>query len=237
MPDDKIYLPVHVGKEGKSIDLPYQPDNTGDNISGKNNNFCELTAVYWAYKNLDADYIGLAHYRRHFRFKRKSGKWESVLTENEARHILKRHDIILPNKRRYFIETNYSHYIHAHENESIAVLKEIIKNDYPEYEAACHSVMNRTWAHMFNMFIMNKDCFDNYCKWLFDILFKIEGRLDISGYTKNERRVFGFLSELMLDIWITANEKIYYECPVMFMEKQNWLVKGGKFVWRKFFGK
>ena len=35
MPQDDIYLPVHVGREGKDA-LPYQPDNTGDNISAKN---------------------------------------------------------------------------------------------------------------------------------------------------------------------------------------------------------
>lgn len=61
MPDDKIYMPLHVGREGKS-DLGYQGDNTGDNISLKNANYCELTGLYWAWKNLNADYIGLVHY-------------------------------------------------------------------------------------------------------------------------------------------------------------------------------
>ena len=72
MPKDEMYLPLHVGAAGKvdacgnPLDLGYQKDNTGDNISGKNASFCELTGLYWAWKNLDADYIGLAHYRRHF---------------------------------------------------------------------------------------------------------------------------------------------------------------------------
>ena len=52
MPQDDIYLPVHVGREGKDV-LPYQPDNTGDNISDKNPSYCELTGLYWALKNLD----------------------------------------------------------------------------------------------------------------------------------------------------------------------------------------
>ena len=63
MPSDDIYLPVHVGKKGKT-DLGYQGDDTGDNISDKNTNYCELTGLYWAWKNLKADYKGLAHYRR-----------------------------------------------------------------------------------------------------------------------------------------------------------------------------
>ena len=70
MPSDNIYLPLQVGAEGKK-DLGYQKDNTGDNISKKNPFFCELTGLYWAWKNLDADYIGLAHYRIHFASKKK----------------------------------------------------------------------------------------------------------------------------------------------------------------------
>lgn len=57
MPNDKMYVPVQVGKEGKE-NLGYQPDNEGDNISSKNPYFCELTGLYWAWKNLSADYIG-----------------------------------------------------------------------------------------------------------------------------------------------------------------------------------
>ena len=71
MPNDDMYLPLHVGAEGKK-DIGYTKDNTGDNISQKNPFFCELTGLYWAWKNLDSDYVGLAHYRRHFSLKKKS---------------------------------------------------------------------------------------------------------------------------------------------------------------------
>lgn len=64
MPEDSCYLPLHVGKKGKD-DLGYLGDDTGDNISEKNPYYCELTGLYWAWKNLKADYIGLVHYRRH----------------------------------------------------------------------------------------------------------------------------------------------------------------------------
>ena len=240
MPKDEIYLPVHVGREGKTgIGLGFCGDNSGDNISLKNPYFCELTALYWGWKNLNADYIGLAHYRRHFKNSKhkSSNRWLNILSGEQARTIFKDYDIIVPNKRRYFIETNYSHYVHAHERAGIDLLVDIIKREYPTYERACESVLKRTHAHMFNMFIMKKDSFDAYCSWLFEILFKIEKRVDTSSYNEYERRVFGFLSELMLDIWLVANKKSYYECPVMFMERQNWLIKGGAFLRRKVFGK
>jgi hypothetical protein len=71
MPADSIYFPLHVGAQGKEHITGFTPDNTGDNISTKNPYYCELTGLYWAWKNLDADYIGLCHYRRYmiYRFK------------------------------------------------------------------------------------------------------------------------------------------------------------------------
>lgn len=66
--DDGIYMPIHVGKEISTIDLGITGDNTGNNISNKNPIYCEMTALYWAWKNLKADYIGLCHYRRYFTF-------------------------------------------------------------------------------------------------------------------------------------------------------------------------
>ena len=85
MPKNEMYLPLHVGAEGKK-NIGYTKDNTGDNISQKNPFFCELTGLYWAWKNLEADYIGLAHYRRHFSHTKKSKeKFENVLTLKEAK--------------------------------------------------------------------------------------------------------------------------------------------------------
>ena len=101
MPTDPMYMPIHVGKEGKELELGYVGDNTGDNISLKNPNFCELTGIYWAWKNLEADYIGLAHYRRHFSLKKGSDKWASVLTSAQAEALLKDTDVVLPKKRNY----------------------------------------------------------------------------------------------------------------------------------------
>lgn len=63
---EEMYIPIQVGAEGKEKIEGYIQDNTGENISSKNPYFCELTGLYWAWKNLDADYVGLVHYRRYF---------------------------------------------------------------------------------------------------------------------------------------------------------------------------
>ena len=239
MPEDDIYLPVHVGAEGKTdaqgnpLDLGYTKDNTGDNISRKNKNYCELTGLYWAWKNLDADYIGLAHYRRHFTLKNRGDKKQRPITRFELEKLLTENDVLLPRKRNYFIETNYSQYVHAHHEIDLTTTREIIVEKYPEYIKAYDESMGRTTGHRFNMFIMKRDKFDAYCEWLFDILFELEKRLDISDYSDNDARVFGFVSERLLDVWLETNHISYKDIPYVFMEDQNWLKKGGNFLKRK----
>lgn len=234
MPKDEVYLPIHVGKEGKQ-DLGYIGDNTGDNISIKNPNYCELTAIYWAWKNLKADYIGLVHYRRYFtkhNFRNCEKKKQDILLRSDFENILKDVDIIVPDKRKYYIETNRSHYNHAHYEKDLDETENIIKEIYPDYSIAFEKVMSRTWAHMFNMFVMRKDYFDEYCEWLFTILFELEKRI-VSNYTVMEARVFGFISELLLDVWLETKQIEYKEINVSFMEKQNWIKKGFLFLKRK----
>ena len=233
MPADSIYVPVQVGAEGKAS-LGYVVDNTGDNISAKNKSYCELTGLYWAWKNLDADYIGLAHYRRHFSIKSKGDKWASILTTEELATLVQDYDVILPKPRNYFIESNYSQYVHAHHAIDLDTTREIISEKYPGYLKAYDAYMKRTIGHRFNMFIMKKEKFNDYCGWLFDILFELEKRLDISQYNQNDSRVFGFVSERLIDVWLETNSIKYKEIPCMFMEKQNWIVKGFNFLKRKF---
>ncbi len=236
MPDDKLYLPIQAGA-ALAPPVGFTCDNIGENISEKNPNYCELTALYWAWKNLDAEYIGIVHYRRHFCLKRSRGKWESILTNEQAQKLCSENSIILPEKRRYFIETNYSHYIHAHKKEGLDLAEKVIAEKYPQFSSAYKKVMNRTSAHMFNMMIMKRDKLEEYCYFLFDVLSETEKRLDISGYDKSEARVFGYIGEVLLDVWLEGTGYSYKEIGYIFMEKQNWLLKGGRFLERKFRGR
>jgi len=238
MPKDSMYLPIHVGKENALFSLPWIGDNTGDHISSKNPNYCELTALYWAWKNLNADYIGLVHYRRHFTSHKPGpfckNKFPFVLKSTEVEPLLSNYSAILPKPRNYFIETNYSHFVHAHPEESLELTKKILEEKYPEYLTFYELVMNRTKAHRFNMMIMKKELFHDYCQWLFDILFTLENKLDISNYSAYNQRIFGFISERLLDVYLEANHIAYKELPFMFMEQEHWITKGFSFLKRKF---
>lgn len=241
MPQDQMYFPLQTGKSGKP-DIGFAGDDTGENISDMNPRLCELTGIYWAWKNLDADYIGLVHYRRYFTtlplIKRiGKDKFGCILTQKDLEPIIKEYDLILPQKREYGIESIYSHYIHlpyTYEKD-LLTLRDVIREKEPDYLQAFDAVMGRSHAHMFNMFIMKRDLFDRYCTWAFPILLETDRRVDVSGYTPMETRAVAFMGEFMIDIWNEKQRIPYKELPVMFMEKQNWFMKCGKFLTRKMF--
>ena len=240
MPQDKIYCPLQVGKAPQITG--YLRDDSGENIASKNPNYCELTGQYWAWKNRQADVKGLVHYRRLFTngqnpYGSKESKYNKLLDEETLATLLQQYDLILPKKRNYYIETLWSHYEHSHNIEGLEVTREVIAEKYPAYLSAFEQVMKRKKAHMFNMMIAKSEIFDEYSAWLFDILFEVEKRVDISDYSPSEARIFGYISELLLDVWIEVNRPKYCELPVAFIEGQNYLVKGANMIQRKLTGK
>lgn len=242
MPKDTMYIPVQVGAEGKNIIEEYKQDSEGENISNKNPYYCELTGLYWAWKNLEADYIGLVHYRRYFTKnvkipKNEKEKFKNVLSKKEADKILDKVDVILPRKRRYYIENMYDHYKHTLYIEPLDKTREIIEEKYPEYLEEFEKLHQRTSAHMFNMLIMKKEILNDYCNWLFDILFELEKRVDSSQYDTFHSRFYGRVSELLLDVWINKNGIKYEEVKVIDMQNVDWLKKGTSFLKAKFTGK
>ena len=238
MPSDPLYLPVQAGAAVSGVRFPYAGDNSGKNISAKNPHYCELTCLYWAWKNLEADTLGLVHYRRYFANGRIFGaKKERILTEPELEEKMLRSSVLLPISRNYLIETNYSQYAHAHHAADLDLTREIISEKHPRYLAGFDAVMQRTRGHRFNMLIMKRPVLDAYCEWLFNILFELEERLDIGEYSQNDARVFGFVGERLLDVWLYPNNIAYMDIPYVFLEKQNSLLKGINFLSRKFSAK
>jgi hypothetical protein len=255
MPSAACYLPLHVGAEGKTdengnpLDLGYAKDNTGDNISSKNASFCELTGLYWAWKNLDSEYIGLAHYRRHFCY-RKKGKdsFENILNDEEVQKLVEQYDVIVPSKRRYWIETLYSHYAHTHFSSQLDEVEKIISEQCPEYLSDYQKVVHRTWGYMFNMMIMRRDLLDEYCNWLFSILFELERRInagmvaDSVNLSAFQGRFYGRVSEIIFNVWLShqvheGRIKKVKELKCITMGKIAWGRKIRSFLQAKFMGR
>ncbi|WP_455646953.1 DUF4422 domain-containing protein, partial [Leuconostoc sp.] len=135
VPDETIYTPIQVGAALSVERFPgFISDDTGRNISEKNPYFNELTAIYWARHNSDADVIGLVHYRRFFSFSRQKDL-AKILTSAQLTDLLAKNDVILPKKRRYWIESSDSHYRHAHHEAPLDILREVIATKQPDYLA------------------------------------------------------------------------------------------------------
>lgn len=250
MPKDQMYLPLHVGAHGKidangaPLDFGFVKDNTGDNISEKNYCLGTQTGLYWMWKNLDADYLGLVHYRRFFTGKTVDRKdmLSNVLTYEQLQPMLNQYKVFVPKKRHYYIESIYSHYAHTTDGSHLDLTREIISQSSPEYIVAFDRVMNRTSAHMFNMMILKKELLNDYCSWLFNILFKLETGIDQTKMTAFEKRYGGRISERLFNVWLeynlengTIQKHEIKELP--YAESVNWSKKVRGFLKAKFFNK
>ena len=242
MPSDtELYLPIHVGAQGEES-IGYCGDNTGKHISELNSCYCELTGLYWAWKNLDYDYLGLVHYRRYFttqsrKFHEGIKIDEVVLSKKEIEELLRDNSVVVPKKRKYYIETLYSHYAHTFDGKHLDIARQIISEKTPEYLSAFDKVMKQRSGYMFNMFIMPKEYVNEYCEWLFKILDSMYEQIDISNYTAFEARLFGRVSELLFNVWLEYKNIQPKEVPFMYMSKVDLVQKGISFLQAKFFGK
>ncbi|SFO27044.1 protein of unknown function [Pseudobutyrivibrio sp. UC1225] len=255
LPEQPCYYPIQVGAQGKDP-ISYSQvgisertgdiirDDGGENISQKNPYYCELTATYYIWKNITADVVGLCHYRRYFANKKNLGTeaapFENVLTEGEIEKLMAEADVVIPKRNKYFIETLYSHYAHTMDGMHLDVARDVMAKIYPEDLKYMDAIFSRTNGSMYNMCIMKKDIFDEYSEWLFALLKGVEECVDVTGLTDFQARLFGRVSEILMNVWILkiqSEGKIVTEVTAAYSEKINWIKKGYWFLQAKFFGK
>ena len=210
-----------MGKCISNSELNLIGDDEGENISSKNPNYCELTALYWAWKNLNNTEIsGLCHYRRFIEF-RKSPKNTTLshkpLSEIDSlefksavvEEAIDGYDIILARPNNFPVSLCV-HYCLCHVDEDLAILSKVLRTYHSEYYPAFERVMSGNEISPYNMFIMRKDLMNKYCEWLFDVLFKVEEYVRLSPYAR-QSRVFGYMSERLLKVFCEHhNLKIKY---------------------------
>ena len=226
LPDLEEYIPLQVGA-ALHDDLGYLRDDKGDNISKKNPFYCELTGLYYIWKNEKADIVGLTHYRRYFFKSIRNTKLDNVIDKKYIENILKDYDIILP-KKDYFITTIIEQYKKIHKTDDLEKCGEIIKEKYNDYYDSYQRIMKRKGIYCYNMFIMKKKQFDEYMKWLFGIFEELEKKIDISNYDDYNKRIYGFLSERLLNVWLDKNNLKIKEIPVYNVEDKKVVQIKGK---------
>lgn len=220
---DDILTPIHAGRANAKLRMNENDeklvwlldnttgDDTGENISKKNDLYNEMTTVYWAWKNYDQlgnpDYIGFMHYRRHFVFddSLKKGNYECAdigenyfeqihYSEEHIQEILDTCDFVTV--KPLWRESMYKHYEANHDIKDLETTIQILKEKYPEYEAAANQYLYGHDAYFCNMYIFPKEIFFRYAEWFFNITFELEKRVDLAG-----KRLF--VSEWLTGIFIT----------------------------------
>ena len=226
------YTPLLVGADFNPNPMGYLCDNTGDNISSSNKSFCELTGMYWLWKNCTDRYIGISHYRRYFsdkpnlnmvRLEALLSNAPRVISTQKLDSYLESYDWIVPQEEAVSGDrlTVYEQFSDAHNIEDLEKAKKIIQKLYPEYIEAFNEVMTNTKMSKFNMLYTSKKQYDNYCEWLFKILFSLEKQTDISTYDEYQQRLYGFIAERLLNVWIEKNDVKVKKLPVFNTSLEN----------------
>lgn len=181
--------PIQAGKALSDIRIADIGDDTGNNISDRNPYYCELTALYWIWKNTGNDYAGLCHYRRWF-----------VFRDKELPQMLDRGgDVILPYPSIQYpnAAVHEKRYISCAVRQVIReVLAECSVQEMQSYEA----LLEDRYIYNFNMLIAKKKVLDDYCEWLFNIIFEVEQRC-IEKQIVIEKRQQGYWGEVLLSYY------------------------------------
>lgn len=190
--NEEFYVPVQVGKALTDVCMYEVCDNTGDHISDRNYNYCECTALYWAWKNgfaKDADYVGLRHYRRKF-----------DISDEQLRHLKENHIDIIHLDPIYHDNIRNSFVHHTKKAEDWELMKKVIQDKFPEFYDTMLVYESQHFICAYNMSIMRRDLFDRYCEFLFGVLLEIENyyleRCD------RRDRYLGYLAENLTSIFI-----------------------------------
>lgn len=213
-PPDAMYVPLQVGKachEG----LGYLGDDTGDHISRLNAYYSELTGVYWLWKNYqDADIVGVCHYRRYL-----IAEDGHLYHQADIENLLSQYDMIVTKKLELRMPY-YDGFASTHDEKDLVETERVVTELYPEYAGLFHEMVHKKETYFANMMVCRKELYDAYCTWLFDILFEVQNRIDTTGYDNYRKRVYGFLSEFLLTVWIAKNKlHVYESCVGMSSEK------------------
>lgn len=234
MLDKTYYQVLQVGPKN-NMGVDYLRDDMSDNIAEKNPNYCELTGLYWIWKNgqeKTSDIVGLVHYRRYFTTRLEDflytyfDKKPRILSGEKVLKSLNRADIILPVKVK-IMRTVREYYGDAHWIEDLDILRDVIKELHPEYLAAYDQVMQAHSFYYANMMICSKEIFDEYAAWLFSLMDRLESKIDLNKYEDDyQRRIFGFLAERLLQVWVEKKGLKVKEFPAFNTEQKRLTVWG-----------
>lgn len=204
--EDGVCVPIHVGRanyvrrkiaDGRSGLDPDDfmadmiGDDTRENISEKNLQYCEMTAHYWIWKNVkDVEFVGLCHYRRFFGLD---------ITEETIVPLMQDADVILV-EPSYYVDSVFSYFAKFMGAENMTILSLVMRRRCPDFYETLEKVCDGIKFHPFNMLLCRKPLFDEYCEWMFGILSECEEYIKPAPYT-NARRALAYMAEMLTGVY------------------------------------
>ena len=226
---DDCYQLIHVGAAQHpdvNIEEAIKDNSQFDSISSKNDIYCELTGLYHIWKNVhNAEITGLVHYRRFFVRKNKITKDPNsiILSKDEIQNLMKDYDVILgePCAKKYAVGGFFTNPLDVPEFAIYRNITPSIKELYPEYVEDYYNEFFEPTMSFCNMMICKKELFDQYCEFLFNVLFDAEKRWVDAGIGVAPREM-GYISEYLLNCWVRHNKhlRICYK-PIALFEDTN----------------
>lgn len=208
------YRPIFVGRRAEELGHKYDAltDATRDSIAYLNPRFCELTAIYWIWKNVTDSLKGICHYRRYFT---SNGKMLSAL---DAEKLLIECEYILPEKY-WLMQSVKKHFDSHHVGDDLVAVKKILHNKYPDYSPEFEQCLSEHYVYPYNMLIASADSYNKYCEWLFSILFDLNNIIDFRDRDEYQQRAIGFISERLTAVYMRHNKCAVHECQVLTTER------------------
>lgn len=230
--DNPMYVNIRCGAVyDKRNGIAMQGDDTGDNISEKRESFCEFTVQYWAWKNIQADYYGLCHYRRYLSFSQQhfktnhynmifetaivptSKKRHGLLNEGAMAGTISDYDIVIseyakvrriitPCGTQGTVYEMWSAYVDTYfEQSAFDLVLPLIDEMAPGYSKSAREYFNGSLHRGFNCFIIRRKLFERMCEFQFPIMFEVARRLNTTGYTQTMLRTPAFIGEMLYGIF------------------------------------
>jgi len=207
-------------------------DDTGDNISKKNKHYCELTGLYWIWKNSqEHDVVGLCHYRRFLTHGNIIHSKQVIDKDDLLRDFVTNDvDILLPQIKLSWKKAVYKK-CYAPSADDMHYVRKVISQKCPEYLHAYDKYVNGKKSYYCNVMVAKREVFNQYCEWLFDILFQVEKVMPLDSYIHDayRSRMFGFLSERLLNVWVIFHRELKIKEYPMVKTDQNILVRMKEF--------
>ncbi len=187
--------PIQVGAALTDERIADITDATGDNISERNRHFSETTALYWMWKNAEADYLGLCHYRR---------LWKDLdfIADKLQNDII---DVVLP-VPTLCVHSVYEDYMERYIPKVYPTMLDVLREMFPDYYEVSDEIYRGHVFYACNMLIAKRRVLHELCQWMFPMVFEIERRIgDLPDPYQN--RYAGFCTERLITLYFLHNKE------------------------------